>query len=166
MHESRRTQLKYILHRPLNGPVLILLLLLSLLLTACNETAEATPTVATGIPPVSGTTVITASGLKYIDVKVGSGSEAKEGQTLTVQYTGYLTTGQKFDSSYDHGRPFSFRLGDGHVIKGWEEGLVGMKVNGKRRLLVPSSLGYGSKSKGSIPANADLIFDVELLKAK
>lgn len=112
----------------------------------------------------SGNEVTTSSGLKYIDQVVGTGDLAVAGKTTTVHYTGWLTTGQKFDSSVDRGQPFSFPLGAGRVIKGWDEGVQGMKVGGKRKLTIPSDLGYGPRGAGGvIPPNATLIFDVELL---
>ena len=103
-------------------------------------------------------------GLQYWDIKVGSGAEAKAGQQVTVHYTGWLTDGKKFDSSLDRGQPFTFKLGAGQVIKGWDEGVAGMKIGGKRQLRIPPELGYGSRGAGGvIPPNATLIFDVELL---
>ncbi len=109
------------------------------------------------------------SGLRYIDSVVGSGAEAVAGKTVSVHYTGWLNAGgdkagKKFDSSVDRGEPFNFPLGAGMVIKGWDEGVAGMKIGGKRKLLIPSALGYGAHGAGgAIPPNADLIFDVELL---
>lgn len=116
-------------------------------------------------------TVMTASGLQYEDSIVGSGAEAKAGQHVTVHYTGWLqnadgSAGSKFDSSKDRNDPFSFPLGAGHVIKGWDEGVQGMKVGGVRKLIIPASLGYGARGAGGvIPPNATLIFEVELLNA-
>ncbi len=111
-----------------------------------------------------GKAVTTSSGLQYIDQKVGTGSIAQAGQTVTVHYTGWLENGTKFDSSVDRGQPFSFPLGAGRVIKGWDEGVQGMKVGGKRKLTIPANLGYGARGAGGvIPPNATLIFDVELL---
>jgi FKBP-type peptidyl-prolyl cis-trans isomerase len=108
--------------------------------------------------------VTTPSGLKYVDQVVGTGDVAVTGKTASVHYTGWLENGKKFDSSVDRGQPFSFPLGAGRVIKGWDEGVQGMKVGGKRKLTIPSDLGYGSSGAGGvIPANATLIFDVELL---
>jgi FKBP-type peptidyl-prolyl cis-trans isomerase len=108
--------------------------------------------------------VTTPSGLKYVDQVIGTGDLAVVGKTTTVHYTGWLTNGQKFDSSSDRGQPFSFPLGAGRVIKGWDEGVQGMKVGGKRKLTIPAELGYGSRGAGGvIPPNATLIFDVELL---
>ncbi|HZZ81729.1 MAG TPA: FKBP-type peptidyl-prolyl cis-trans isomerase [Gemmataceae bacterium] len=111
--------------------------------------------------------ITTKSGLKYVDQKVGDGKEAKAGTTVVVHYTGTLTNGKKFDSSRDRNRPFDFELGAGMVIKGWDEGVAGMKVGGKRKLIIPPDLGYGAKGAGNvIPGNATLIFEVELLQVK
>ncbi len=108
--------------------------------------------------------VTTPSGLKYVDQVVGTGDAAVAGKTVNVHYTGWLENGKKFDSSVDRGQPFSFPLGAGRVIRGWDEGVQGMKVGGKRKLTIPSDLGYGSRGAGGvIPPNAPLIFDVELL---
>jgi hypothetical protein len=102
--------------------------------------------------------------LKITDTQVGQGAEAKDGDTVFVHYTGTLTNGQVFDSSIPRGEPFSFQLGQGMVIQGWEIGIKGMKVGGKRHLVIPASLAYGDRAIGSIPANSTLVFDVELLK--
>jgi peptidylprolyl isomerase len=110
-------------------------------------------------------TVTTSSGLKYIILKTGKGNTPKTGQTVSVHYTGTLTNGKKFDSSLDKGQPFSFILGKGQVIPGWDEGLSTMKVGERRKLTIPPKLGYGAAGAGGvIPPNATLIFDVELLK--
>ena len=110
-----------------------------------------------------GKEVTTSSGLQYIDLKVGTGATAQAGQTVSVHYTGWLENGKKFDSSVDRGQPFSFPLGAGRVIKGWDEGVKGMKVGGKRKLIIPSNLGYGARGAGGvILPNASLIFEVEL----
>jgi len=107
----------------------------------------------------------TASGLQYEDVVVGAGAEATAGQSVTVHYTGWLTDGKKFDSSKDRNDPFVFPLGAGRVIQGWDEGVQGMKVGGKRKLTIPPGLGYGPRGAGSvIPPHATLVFEVELLK--
>ena len=111
--------------------------------------------------------VTTASGLKYIDEKVGDGREAKAGDLVSVHYTGTLKDGKKFDSSLDRNEPFTFKLGKGQVIKGWDEGVAGMKVGGKRKLIIPPELAYGSRGAGeSVPPNAELTFAVELLKVQ
>ncbi len=101
--------------------------------------------------------------LEIEDIVVGTGAEAVAGKKVTVHYTGTLTDGTKFDSSYDHGAPFTFTLGAGEVISGWDKGLLGLKVGGQRRLTIPPSLGYGNQAVGPIPANSILIFEVELL---
>jgi FKBP-type peptidyl-prolyl cis-trans isomerase FkpA len=112
--------------------------------------------------------ITTTSGLKYQDLKVGDGPEAKKGDAVEVHYTGWLTDGKKFDSSVDRKKPFSFTLGAGMVIKGWDEGVAGMKVGGKRKLTIPPDLAYGKRGAGDglIPADATLVFEVELLKIK
>ena len=113
---------------------------------------------------VTGQPTTTASGLQYWDLVVGTGPSAVPGSTVKVHYSGFLTTGGKFDSSRDRGEPFSFPLGAGQVIKGWDEGVAGMKVGGQRQLRIPPQLGYGATGAGgAIPPNATLIFDVELL---
>lgn len=111
--------------------------------------------------------VTTSSGLKYIEVKEGTGATPQTGQTVEVHYTGTLENGTKFDSSRDRGQPFDFKIGLGQVIKGWDEGLSTMKVGGQRQLIIPPELGYGSRGAGGvIPPNAILHFDVELLGVK
>jgi len=121
-----------------------------------------TMTVSEKDPNADGIT--TRSGLTYVDQVIGTGDLAVAGKTTTVHYTGWLENGKKFDSSVDRGQPFSFPLGAGQVIKGWDEGVEGMKVGGKRKLTIPASLGYGARGAGGvIPPNATLVFDVELL---
>ncbi len=140
---------------------LLPLLVLSTLfvLAACNRSAP---------QPYQGGSVAT---LTKTDLKIGTGPEAKPGMTVEVNYTGWLydeqakdKRGKKFDSSLDHGQPFSFTLGQGMVIKGWDEGVAGMHVGGKRLLLIPAALGYGARGAGGvIPPNASLVFEVDLL---
>ena len=113
-----------------------------------------------------GAEITTASGLKYTDQVVGTGASPQKGQTVTVNYTGTLENGKKFDSSFDHGKPADFKIGVGKVIKGWDEGLMTMKVGGKRRLVIPPKLGYGPEGTPNIPGNSTLIFDIELLGVK
>ena len=116
--------------------------------------------------PTENEVVTMDSGLKYIDVTVGEGGEANAGQMVSVHYTGWLVAGSKFDSSVDRGQPFEFPLGDGRVIKGWDEGVAGMKIGGVRKLIIPSDMGYGSRGAGPIPPDSTLIFEVELLGVK
>ncbi len=107
---------------------------------------------------------ITDSGLKYEDITEGDGDTAAPGQLVTVHYTGWLTDGNKFDSSKDRNDPFRFKLGAGQVIRGWDEGVAGMKIGGTRKLTIPANLGYGAQGAGGvIPPNATLVFEVELL---
>lgn len=115
----------------------------------------------------TGAEVTTPTGLKYVDLVEGTGATPQRGQTVTVHYTGTLENGTKFDSSVDKGQPYSFRIGTGVVIKGWDEGLMSMKAGGKRKLIIPASLGYGSMGRPpDIPGGATLLFDVELLAVK
>lgn len=129
--------------------------------TATTDTSTATTTNPT-IPAAN--TMTTADGLQITDEVVGTGATAAAGQTVTVNYVGMLTNGTVFDASANHGGTFSFPLGAGQVIPGWDEGIVGMKVGGKRRLVIPAALAYGSRAIGNIiPANSTLIFEVELV---
>ena len=138
-----------------------------LTMTAGNaQNDNVTTTNATAKPTtVEGEPTKTATGLEYWELKAGAGDTAIKGQQVRVHYTGWLTDGKKFDSSLDRGEPFVFPLGAGRVIKGWDEGVAGMKVGGKRQLRIPPELGYGARGAGGglIPANATLIFDVELI---
>ena len=133
---------------------------------AVAQTAAAKPkTPNTSAPTkVTGDGAKTDSGLQYWEIRVGPGEVAKEGSHVRVHYTGWLTTGKKFDSSVDAGTPFDFTIGNGEVIKGWEEGVTGMKVGGKRQLRIPPGLGYGADGYPPvIPPDATLIFDIKLL---
>ncbi len=126
-----------------------------------------TSTKASAMTPPAGNEVTMPSGLKYVDLKVGDGAVAEEGMTATVHYTGWLTNGTKFDSSVDRSQPFEFKLGAGQVIRGWDEGVKGMRAGGKRKLTIPPELGYGERGAGaSIPPNSTLVFEVELLGVK
>jgi FKBP-type peptidyl-prolyl cis-trans isomerase len=119
--------------------------------------------------PAPGATATTASGVKVEDLVVGTGATAEKGKTVSVHYTGWLIDKSKadhFDSSYDHGQPYQFVLGTGAVIKGWDEGLVGMKVGGKRMLTIPPDLAYGPTGSGPIPPNATLVFETELMDVR
>jgi peptidylprolyl isomerase len=118
--------------------------------------------------PVAGTTqeITTPSGLKYQDLVVGNGPPAENGMLVSVNYTGTFTDGTKFDSSYDRGRPISITLGAGQVIRGWDEGLRGMRVGGKRKLTIPPDLAYGPDGRSGIPPNSTLVFEVELVAAQ
>jgi FKBP-type peptidyl-prolyl cis-trans isomerase len=129
---------------------------------AAHKAADANTNAPT---KVTGPGVKTDSGLQYWDIRVGNAETAKEGSHVRVHYTGWLTNGKKFDSSVDAGKPFDFTIGNGEVIKGWEEGVAGMRVGGKRQLRIPPDLGYGAEGTpdGPIPPNATLIFDVQLL---
>ena len=114
----------------------------------------------------SPTAAAVSKDLKIEDETVGTGAEAVAGKSVTVNYKGTLTDGTQFDSSYSRNQPFSFTLGSGQVIQGWDQGVQGMKVGGKRKLTIPPSLGYGAQATGSIPANSTLIFEIELLSVK
>ncbi len=154
---------------------LALVLVFTIGLAACGSGSKATPTstpsaatgataVAGGIPTVEKVaTVIVDSGLRIIDIHVGTGAEAKLGDTITVQYTGYLADGTIFDGPAIHGGPQQYQLAVGSLIQGWIDGVPGMKIGGKRRLVIPSALAYGASGKGQIPPNATLTFDIELV---
>jgi peptidylprolyl isomerase len=143
------------------------LIVLSGSLVSINADARrpATTGGSTQVAQTSQKVVTTPSGLQYVDEVVGNGPMPQSGQTVSVHYTGWLTNGDKFDSSVDRGTPFEFVLGQGQVIPGWDEGVASMKVGGKRRLTIPANLGYGARGAGGgkIPPNATLIFQVELL---
>src|SRR5450755_1665981 len=132
-----------------------------------GQTAPAHKASASGPTKVTGAPIKTASGLEYWDIKVGTGAVAQAGQHVKVDYTGWLTNGKKFDSSVGTGRPFDFLLGGGQVIKGWDEGVAGMKVGGKRQLRIPPDLAYGAGGYSTvIPPNSTLVFDVQLVDVK
>jgi FKBP-type peptidyl-prolyl cis-trans isomerase len=145
--------------------------LFAVILVACGggepkgDAAGGTMAAELGIDPAALTK--TASGLQYQDVAPGTGAEAAPGQVAVVHYTGWLTDGTKFDSSRDRGEPFSFPLGGGQVIAGWDEGVAGMKVGGRRKLVIPPDLGYGAGgSPPVIPPASTLVFDIELLELR
>lgn len=136
--------------------------------TTPSVSPKATATQAGGgPPPVSAQATVTASGLKMIDIKIGSGDEAQKGKTVSVHYTGWLADGTKFDSSLDRGQPLSFVLGAGQMIPGFDEGVAGMRVGGERRLIIPPNLAYGAQGRPpQIPANAELTFDIQLVSVQ
>jgi FKBP-type peptidyl-prolyl cis-trans isomerase FkpA len=139
--------------------------ILVLAATVLSQTQKTVHSKTNAPTKVTGDGVKTPSGLQYWDIRVGTGATAKEGSHVRVHYTGWLTSGKKFDSSVDAGQPFDFTIGNGEVIKGWEEGVTGMRVGGKRQLRIPPALGYGAQGTpgGPIPPNATLIFDIQLL---
>lgn len=142
----------------------------ALMTAGCERAPETTPAPgAVGEEGAMGEEKVeaTASGLKYVEMKVGTGAQPQAGQVVIVHYTGWLVDGTKFDSSRDRGQPFQFVLGRGQVIKGWDEGVASMKVGGVRKLIIPPALGYGASGAGGvIPPNATLNFEVELLELK
>jgi FKBP-type peptidyl-prolyl cis-trans isomerase len=135
---------------------LLFSLAMVLLLVSCSS----------GPTKVSGDPHTTPSGLQYWDIATGSGDTAMPGTVVKVNYTGWLTDGKKFDSSLDRGKPIQFPLGSGRVIKGWDEGITGMRVGGKRQLRIPPDLAYGPGGRPGIPPNSTLVFDVELMEVK
>jgi len=159
--------------------ILAVVALAAVVLIAQTTTKKKTPTTSktgaahgaapatTGPTKVTGPGTTTPSGLQYWDIKTGTGAAAETGKTVEMEYTGWLTDGKKFDSNAGSGHPFTVHLGAGEVIKGWDEGIVGMKVGGKRQLKIPPQLAYGEQGyPGAIPPSATLIFDVKLLGVK
>ena len=141
-----------------------------LALSACTKKDETKPqsennaVTNTNTAPAPATTTANVTELKIEDMKMGNGTEAAPGKSVSVHYTGWLTSGKKFDSSVDRGQPFKFRLGAGQVIPGWDKGVSGMKVGGKRKLTIPPAMAYGDQGAGGvIPPNSTLVFEVELL---
>lgn len=162
----------------MKAKLLVLSILATLFLMSCGKNADraksgedqpaAEEAAPSGYPGATftGEPTTTSSGLKYVDLVVGDGTTAESGKQVVVHYTGYLTNGFMFQSSLDRDEAIAFPLGAAQVIKGWDEGIAGMKVGGKRKLIIPAQLGYGDRGNGPIPPNADLIFDVELLDVK
>ena len=145
---------------------LLLTLAVALASSACHKDKPATEPGSAASSPAPSAPVGPAGGLVVEEVKVGDGPVATAGKVVSVNYTGKLTDGTKFDSSFDHGQPIEFPLGAGRVIKGWDQGLEGMKVGGKRKLTIPPQLAYGERGMGPIPPNATLVFDVELMAVR
>jgi peptidylprolyl isomerase len=144
--------------------IVLLLLLVAIAIPACAQKETSAVAEKKGEPAASAKTVKTPSGLAYMELVPGNGPSPVTGKQVKVHYTGWLENGTKFDSSVDRGEPFIFTIGAGQVIQGWDEGVMSMKVGGKRKLIIPSQLGYGSAGAGGvIPPNATLIFEVELL---
>jgi peptidylprolyl isomerase len=137
------------------------------LVVGTGAASAATPAPVAPHTAKVGQKMTTPSGLEYIDETIGNGKQPQAGQNVTVHYVGTLTDGKKFDSSRDRNEPFTFVIGEGQVIKGWDEGVMTMHVGGRRKLIIPPQLGYGAAGAGGvIPPNATLVFDVELLDVK
>lgn len=138
--------------------VLLLLVIVGAMVASCGSSKET----AKGDSGM----IKTASGLEYVDIEVGTGITPQKGNTCVVHYHGTLLDGTVFDSSKERGQPFEFQIGEGRVIKGWDEGVMSMKIGGKRKLVIPADLAYGPRQMGSIPPNSTLVFEVELLDIK
>jgi peptidylprolyl isomerase len=150
--------------RNLEKVLIAALLLVAMVIPACAQKESTPPAKAPAAAAPKEATVKTASGLEYVDLVPGTGPSPTAGKGVKVHYTGWLTDGKKFDSSVDRGEPFVFTVGVGQVIPGWDEGVLAMKVGGKRKFTIPANLGYGARGAGGvIPPNATLIFEVELL---
>lgn len=150
--------------RDLEKVLIVALLMVAMAIPACAQKETAPQAKAPAAAAAKEATTKTASGLEYVDLVPGTGPSPIAGKQVKVHYTGWLTDGKKFDSSLDHGQPFTFPIGAGQVIPGWDEGVLTMKVGGKRKLIIPANLGYGPAGAGGvIPPNATLIFEVELL---
>jgi peptidylprolyl isomerase len=145
--------------------IVLLLLIVAISIPACSQKEAKTLPEKASEPQAPAGATKAASGLSYIDIVKGKGAAPVSGKNVTVHYTGWLENGKKFDSSVDRGVPFTFRIGAGEVIPGWDEGVISMRVGGKRKLIIPSQLGYGPNQMGEIPPNSTLIFEVELLNA-
>jgi peptidylprolyl isomerase len=149
--------------------IVLLLLIVAIAIPACSQKeaknpADKSATEQAAPAAAQAGAVKNPSGLSYTDLVPGKGATPVSGKSVTVHYTGWLENGTKFDSSLDRGQPFVFRIGAGEVIPGWDEGVISMKVGGKRKLFIPAQLGYGAAGAGGvIPPNANLIFEVELL---
>jgi peptidylprolyl isomerase len=151
------------------GLKLSALLATTLFMSACSKSEVVAPAVTAGQNPAVTAAAMkkTASGLQYEDLVAGSGNTPSPGKQVTVHYTGWLTNGTKFDSSLDSNQPFTFTIGKGEVVPGWDEGVMSMKIGGKRKLVIPPELGYGAAGAGGvIPPNATLIFEVILLDVR
>lgn len=130
-----------------------------ILISSCGSSKETTKKEGSGM-------ITTSTGLQYVDMEEGTGGSPQKGQTCVVHYHGTLLDGTVFDSSKERGQPFEFQIGEGRVIKGWDEGVMSMKIGGKRKLVIPPDLGYGARNMGKIPSNSTLVFEVELLDIK
>jgi peptidylprolyl isomerase len=158
--------------RSVEKMIMVFLLLAATFIFACAQKESAAPEQKKGGEGMAGKAAVnqsagmvtTSSGLQYEDLVPGSGASPQPGKMVTVHYTGWLTDGKKFDSSVDRNEPFSFRIGSGEVIRGWDEGVMSMKIGGKRKLVIPAALGYGAAGAGGvIPPDATLVFEVILL---